>query len=125
MTNSIYIARELSALKYKVFILPGEVKLSTDSIIGVSATQYLSRFNFSIGFFGVNGIHKDFGFTTPDINEAMVKEEAMKRCNKAYVLADSSKFDKVSQVSFGENKDIDIITEYRQDGKFKAKIVKL
>lgn len=125
VTNSIYIAREISALKYKVFILPGEIKLSTDSIIGVSATQYLSRFNFAVGFFGVNGINKDFGLTTPDINEAMVKEAAMKRCNKAYVLADSSKFDKVSQVSFGENIDKEIITEYEQSGKLKAKIVKI
>lgn len=125
VTNSIYIAREISALKYKVFILPGEIKLSTDSIIGVSATQYLSRFNFAVGFFGVNGIHKDFGLTTPDINEAMVKEAAMQRCNKVYVLADSSKFDKVSQVSFGENIDVEIITEYKQNGKLKAKIVKI
>lgn len=125
VTNSIYIAREISALKYKVFILPGEIKLSTDSIIGVLATQYLSRFNFAIGFFGVNGIHKDFGLTTPDINEAMVKEEAMKRCNKAYILADSSKFDKVSQVSFGENIEKEIITEYKEKGKLKAKIVNL
>ena len=125
VTNSIYIAREISALKYKVFILPGEIKLSTDSIIGVSAIQYLSRFNFSIGFFGVNGIHKDFAFTTPDINEAMVKKEAMKRCNKSYVLADSSKFDKVFQVSFGENLDIEIITEFRKNGTLEAEIVKL
>ncbi|MGY3776019.1 sugar phosphate isomerase family [Helcococcus sueciensis] len=125
VTNSIYIARELSALKYKVFILPGEVKLSTDSIIGVSATQYLSRFNFSIGFFGVNGIHKDFGFTTPDINEAMVKEEAMKRCKKSYVLADSSKFEKVSQVSFGKSVDCEIITEVSEGEGFRAKIVRL
>lgn len=125
VTNSIYIAREISALKYKVFILPGEIKLSTDSIIGVSAIQYLSRFNFTIGFFGVNGIHKDFGFTTPDINEAMVKEEAMKRCKKAYILADSSKFDKVSQVSFGKKVDCEIITEISEGERFRAKIVRL
>lgn len=125
VTNSIYIAREISALKYKVFILPGEIKLSTDSIVGVSAMQYLSRFNFTIGFFGVNGIHKDFGFTTPDINEAMVKEEAMKKCKKAYILADSSKFDKVSQVSFGKSVDCEIITEVPDSEGYKAKIVRL
>lgn len=125
VTNSFYIAREISALKYKVFILPGEIKLSTDSIIGVSAIQYLSRFNFTIGFFGVNGIHKDFGLTTPDINEAMVKEEAMKRCKKVYILADSSKFDKVTQVSFGNSLDCEIITEIAEKDGFRAKIVRL
>lgn len=123
VTNSIWIARELSALKYKVYILPGEIKLSTDSIIGVYAVDYLSKFNFTLGFFGANGIDKDFGITTPDINEAMIKEQAMKRCKKTFVLADMSKFDKVSQVVFCKNEDTQIITN--ESDKMTAKIVKL
>lgn len=125
VTNSIWIARELSALKYKVYILPGEIKLSTDSIIGVSAIQYLTNFNFTLGFFGTNGIHKDFGFTTPDINEAMIKSEAIKRCKKTYILADSSKFDKVSQVSFCKDFSTDIITEKSENQEFIGEILKI
>lgn len=125
VTNSIWIARELSSLKYKVFILPGEIKLSTDSIIGVSTIEYLTKFNFSLGFFGTNGIHSDFGFTTPDINEAMIKSQAMKRCKKSYILADSSKFDKVSQVVFCKDLSTEIITEDIEDENYKAKIIKL
>lgn len=125
VTNSIWIARELSSLKYKVFILPGEIKLSTDSIIGVSTIEYLTKFNFSLGFFGTNGIHSDYGFTTPDINEAMIKSQAMKRCKKSYILADSSKFDKVSQVVFCKDLSTEIITEDIEDENYKAKIIKL
>lgn len=120
VTNSIWIARELSALKYKVIILPGQIKLSTDSIIGVAASQYLENFNFTLGFFGTNGIHKDFGFTTPDINEAMIKKEAMSRCKKLYILADSSKFDKVSQVTFCKDLWNEIISERIVDGKYQG-----
>lgn len=125
VTNSVGIARELSALKYKVFVLPGEIKLSTDSITGVAASEYVRRFNFSLGFFGTNGIHKDFGFTTPDINESIVKSAALDKCYKAYVLADKSKFNKVSQVTFSDKEDLEIITNEEVDGQMKIVIKKL
>ncbi|WP_242840177.1 hypothetical protein [Clostridium botulinum] len=33
---------------------------------------------------------------TPDVREALVKEEVLTRSKNAYVLADDSKFDKIS-----------------------------
>lgn len=126
VTNSIGIARELSSLKYKVYILPGQIKLSTDSIVGIAASEYLRRYNFTIGFFGTNGLHKDFGFTTPDINEALVKSAAIERCKRAYILADSSKFEKISQVTFSNELDLPIITEdIDKDKRIVSKIINL
>ena len=125
VTNSVGIARELSALKYKVFVLPGEIKLTTDSITGVAASEYVRRFNFSLGFFGTNGVHKDHGFTTPDINESIVKSSALDRCHKAYILADKSKFNKVSQVTFSDDGDLEIITNEEVEGKTQIVIKKL
>lgn len=117
VTNSIGIARDLSERHFKVFILPGEIKLSTDSIIGIAASEYLRRFNFTVGFFGTNGLHKEFGFTTPDINEAMVKTAAIERCKEVFVLADNSKIGKVSQVTFCNDLDAKIITNHVVEGK--------
>ena len=54
-----------------------------------------------------------------DINE-LYESKKSKR-----FLEDSSKFDKVLQVSFGESIDKEIITEHKQNGKLKAKIVKI
>ena len=51
------------------------------------------------------------GFTTPDINEAMIKECAMKHTQRPYVLCDSRKFHQVSPVSFGEFHAAQIITD--------------
>lgn len=125
VTNSIGIARELATLKYKVFILPGEVKLTTDSITGIAASEYLKKFNFKLGFFGTNGID-ELGFTTPDINEAIVKREALKRCLRAYVVSDHSKFGKVSQVTFWEDLSLEIITDKKEkDGSIKVQLVKV
>lgn len=111
VTNSISIANKLSARDFKVFILPGEFKSETGAIVGASTCDYLDGFNFSIGFLGANGIQEEVGFTTPDINEAMVKSRAISRCKKAYVLADSSKFGKIFQVSFSKDPDLEIITD--------------
>ena len=120
VTNSIGIARDLSARNYKVFILPGEIKLSTDSIIGIAASEYLRRFNFTVGYFGTNGLHKEFGFTTPDINEAMVKTAAIERCKEVMILADDSKVGKVSQVTFCHDAEAKIITNQFIDGTEQA-----
>lgn len=110
VTNSISIGQKLSERNKKVFILPGEFKKGTGALVGASTCQYLENFNFSLGFFGTNGIDEDLGFTTPDINEAMVKSKALSRCMKAYVLADASKFGKVFQVTFSKDDDLKIIS---------------
>ena len=126
VTNSLTIARELSAMQYRVLTLPGEIKISTDSIVGIAAGDYLQRFNFTVGFFGTNGVHRDFGYTTPDINEALVKEAAIARCRKAYILADQGKFGKVSQVTFCKDAGVSMVCDSQdEDGMLKARILTL
>jgi DeoR family fructose operon transcriptional repressor len=110
MTNSFSIGRKLSILGKKVFIVPGEFKKGTEALIGASTCEFLQDYNFTLGFFGTNGIHREVGFTTTDINEAMVKTKALSRCNKAYVLADRTKFGKISQVTFSHDPGLRIIT---------------
>lgn len=125
VTNSLTIGKKLSLIGKKVFIVPGEFKKGTGALIGASTCEYLDNFNFSIGFFGTNGIHEQVGFTTPDINEAMVKSKAISRCNKVYFLADSSKLGKVSKVTFSNNPNLEIITNVKNDGKDEIVIRKL
>ncbi|MDY2919412.1 MAG: DeoR/GlpR family DNA-binding transcription regulator [Anaerococcus sp.] len=110
VTNSITCAKKLALINQNVFILPGNLKGPTESLLGPATTDSLDNFNFTLGFFGTNGIHKDTGFSTPDINEAMVKRKALSKCKKAFVLADSSKFGLVSQVSFSKDPKLKIIT---------------
>jgi DeoR family fructose operon transcriptional repressor len=95
---------------FRTFILGGEVKASTEAIIGSSTVEYLKKYSFSKGFFGVNGISNKNGYTTPDVNEAMVKAQAMKMCKQSFVLADASKLEKVSFATFGAITDATLIT---------------
>ena len=58
-----------------------------------------------------NGITEKSGFTTPDINEALVKETAFNHCHFKYILADSSKFGETSAVTFGNIGEATILTD--------------
>lgn len=100
VTNGVSHAQRLVKKGMKVILLGGEMKGTTDAVIGSQAVQLLMNYHFTKGFFGTNGITKKAGLTTPDINEAAVKSMAMEQCEACYVLADSSKFDTVSSVSF-------------------------
>ena len=92
-------------------MIGGELKSSTEAVVGSQAMQMIQMYHFTKGFFGTNGIAKREGFTTPDANEAIVKSTAMKQCKDVYVLADTTKFGQVSSVTFGEFADGCILTE--------------
>ena len=110
VTNGITLAQKLAARGFKTMLLAGRVKASTDAVIGMEAVASLARYHFTRGFFGTNGITVAEGFTTPDLEEAANKRAAMEHCRQCYVLADNSKFDTLSNVSFGELSKAKIIT---------------
>ena len=124
VTNGIGHAKKLIHKNLTTYILGGELKLTTEAIIGIEAINSLRKYNFTKGFFGANGIDIERGFTTPDIREAMVKEEALKKSKLSFVLADNSKFNEVSSITFGEISNTSIITTKLEDIRFK-KVTKI
>ncbi len=116
VTNAVAHAQALAAQGNKVYLIGGELKSSTEAVIGSQAVETLERYHFTKGFFGTNGISKTAGFTTPDAGEAQVKRIAMQQCRKCYVVADSTKFGNVSAVTFADPGDGTIITEKAREG---------
>ena len=57
--------------------------------------------------------------TTPDVKEAMVKEEALNRSKKRFILCDKSKFGEISSITFANIKDAKIITTSLGDNIYK------
>lgn len=100
VTNAFAHAQCLVARGMKVLLVGGELKASTEAIVGNQAMRTLQGYHFTKGFFGTNGVARKSGCTTPDANEAMVKQTAMEQCKRCYVLCDNSKFDLVSSVTF-------------------------
>lgn len=119
ITNGLSIAQHLAQKGWKVFVSGGRLKSITGALIGGEAIDSLRKFNFTVGFFGTNGIDVTSGYSTPDIEEARMKTEAMKRCDQAYILADSSKFNVVSSVSFADLSKAEIITTTLFDQRYQ------
>lgn len=110
ITNGLIQAQKLMAKGCRVQIIGGEVRTITGAVTGASAMETLHKCNFTKGFFGTNGADVQCGFTTPDMEEAMMKETALHQCHMAYVLCDDTKLNKVTPVKFADIKDAIIIT---------------
>ena len=110
-TTTEYMIPFLTENGFRVILIGGELKAATEAIVGNEAYVNLQKYNFTKGFFGTNGLNRTSGFTTPDINEAMIKECALKHTQKPYILCDSSKFLQTCPVSFGEFHSARIITD--------------
>lgn len=95
----------------RVILIGGELKGTTEAVVGSQAILAIQGYHFTKGFFGTNGVSKRHGFTTPDPSEALVKQAAMRQTENCYVLADSQKFGIVSSVTFAPFDGAMILTE--------------
>lgn len=110
VTNGLKHIDALVEKDINAYILGGKVKGRTKAVIGTDALKNLEKFRFDKSFIGTNGIHLEYGFTTPDSEEAILKENAIKLSREAYVLADESKFGEVAFVKISDLNRAVIIT---------------
>lgn len=123
ITNGITHGRKLIHKGFNTYIIGGKIKPVTEAIIGAEGIANLSNFNFSKAFMGANGVDINAGYTTPDIEESLVKEAAVKKSYHSFVLVDSTKFNRVFPVSFAEVKKGIIITDKLTDNRYAKETV--
>ena len=111
VTNAVAHAKILANAGFKVILVGGELKGTTEAVVGVQAVVTIQGYHFSKGFLGTNGISIKSGYTTPDYSEALVKKTALHNCQKCYILADNTKFGETSSVTFADIGDAQIITD--------------
>jgi DeoR family fructose operon transcriptional repressor len=121
ITNSPLLAQKLAERKMTCYVTGGELKLTTNAFIGPYVLEFISRFNFDIGFFGTNGIHPQAMFTTPDPQECAVKSAALNKCYQVYILADHTKYDNISTATFSDFTRPTLITD-QMDPKYQSLI---
>ncbi len=94
VTNSVPIS-DLFAQKPRAdqtVVLAGGVRTPTDSLVGNIASEVFSRFNLDIVFMGTHGMDSEFGFSSPNLEEAETNREVIRRSAKFVILADHSKW---------------------------------
>ena len=121
VTNGFVHAKKLARRGFKTYIPAGEIKKTTEAIVGAECVSSLQNYNFTKCFMGANGISLTAGISTPDRNEALVKETAINRSRIAYVLADHSKFDRIASVTFAQTEGVQIITDKLTGKKYTSK----
>lgn len=110
MTNGLFQAQLLTGRGFHTHVVGGTIRKQTEAVVGPSANAQIERLNFSIGFFGTNGITAARGYTTPNLIEGSFKALALKRTLHPYVVADPSKFDKIYPYTFADIDAAQIIT---------------
>ncbi|WP_312472644.1 DeoR/GlpR family DNA-binding transcription regulator [Neobacillus sp.] len=115
VTNGLMHAAPLLYKGISTYLIGGLVKPNTNAFIGRGALASLDLYRFDKCFMGVNGIHPEFGFTTPDQEEAMVKQKAIALSREAYALADTTKFAEISFAKIADIHEASIITNELED----------
>ncbi len=110
VTNGITHLESLSRRNIQTYLIGGLIKRNTSALIGQTARTSLLQYRFDKCFIGTNGIHVNYDYTTPDPEEAAIKQTAIELSQQSFVLADSSKLNKVSFAKITALRNATIIT---------------
>ena len=111
ITVGIPHIKKLSQNSTRTIVLGGTIRWSTQAITGYQTLKQLDDMFFDLSFIGVNGIHKQLGYTTTNEQEAAVKSKVIERSGTAYLLSDASKFNKLFPVTYASLSDGILITD--------------
>jgi len=116
ITNSIQVInKSMNYPNINVIVLPGSLKRNTASLIGSSCVEYLEDYNIVRAFMACTGI------CNASTEEYTIKRTALRKSQKHYLLADSSKFGRTSLMTYGDIGQFDyILTEQTPDDAFSS-----
>lgn len=115
VTNGLTHLEELLDRGIDTYLTGGFIKKKTRALIGSGALHGVKQFRFDKCFIGVNAIHSEYGFTTPDPEEALVKETAINLSQETFFLGDRSKLNEVTFAKVAELKQGMLITDETDD----------
>lgn len=110
VTNGTDHLNALLEKEITTYLIGGFVKKVTKATIGRAAYESIKNYRFDKCFIGTNAIHYKLGLTTPDPDEAQIKERAISLARESYILADHTKFGEVSFSKFAELDQVKVIT---------------
>ncbi|WP_208592110.1 DeoR/GlpR family DNA-binding transcription regulator [Gracilibacillus suaedae] len=110
VTNGIPHVQLLIEYGIETYVISGKAKKGTAALVGTKAVDAIKEYRFDKCFLGINGIHPEQGLTTPDPEEASVKQTALSQSQSKYVLADPTKFGEVSFANVADLASVHIIT---------------
>ena len=121
LTNNLEVI--FRAAKYKninLISLSGTLNRETLSFVGTTSISTIKKFNMSKAFMATTGFSILNGVTNSSPLESDIKRTVISKSSKIILLADSSKFNSVSLMTYCDLEDIDIlITDKMPDKEIK------
>ena len=126
ITSSLLVAARLCEFpNIQILQIGGNVRHSSQSTVGPNAQQMMLQFSANKLFLGVDGIDKDFGISTSNVEEAYLNQLMIKNSNKSFVLCDETKFGKKGLGKICNINEIDcLITNQELDFEFESILAK-
>jgi len=110
ITNSVLLIDELiQRPQIDIIVIGGMLRRSELSMVGHVASQAVQEFRADKVFMGIHAIDLTHGFTNAYIPEAVVDREILKIAPQIVILADHTKFSKVSTVFVTSASSVDMI----------------
>jgi DeoR family transcriptional regulator, aga operon transcriptional repressor len=103
ITNALNVAYELAETEgVSLIMIGGILRRASSSFVGPQAERMLQDLHADYLFLGVDGLHLDVGYSTPDILEAQLNTIMIRISNEVTVVADASKFGRRSLSLIGK-----------------------
>lgn len=106
-----------------VILIGGEYNNQRRDFSGPLTEKYLAPFHFSKCFLGSDGVHEQMGFSSNQFDISSLNSAVLERSDKVFTLLDSSKFSRVSLLSYASLSDVDgIVTDRAPEGSLAASL---
>jgi DeoR family transcriptional regulator, fructose operon transcriptional repressor len=102
ITNALNVAAELASGEAETTLIGGSLRTKTLSLVGPVAESTLASLYVDRLFLAANGIDLKRGLTTPNVLEAHTKRTMVKSARAVIVVADHTKFGRVTVSQFCE-----------------------
>jgi DeoR/GlpR family transcriptional regulator of sugar metabolism len=106
ITCSVPVALELSSAGYDILLLGGMVRNKSLALLGRETLRIIERYRADKAFLGSTGFTAEMGHSTPNPDDALIKEALIRIADKTYVLVDSSKYGHNCLTSFAQLRDV-------------------
>lgn len=121
VTNNLDVINKAVQLEnIRIIVIGNMYKRSTNSFIGIDNLATLDKYNIDKAFMATTGISISRGMTNTDFFEFSIKKKIVEKAHFIYILADHSKFDKYTLLTYAPFERADVlITDQELDNKYK------
>ena len=110
LTNSLLIFNKAASYpNLDIISVPGRLNRKTLSFTGPDINDYLQTYNISMAFMACTGVTMKSGLTNASAEEYITKKAIAENTNSMILLADHSKFGRISLMTYSPMEKLDAI----------------